>query len=219
MLSLVLGFSEACTKRPTTVPPTPIIKMDLERCIGKNHSFPEKEAYHVVQKGETLYRISKTYGVSLEEIVRVNGIDDPSRVSTGQKIIIPRRSVSSLIWPVRGGVSSRFGKRGWRHFHSGIDIPAPKGTPIKAVAGGLVVVSGKSLDGYSRYGKIVIIEHGDGIRTVYAHNEKNLVKAGECVKAGEVIAEVGSSGNASGSHVHFEIRKGGKPVDPIKYLP
>jgi len=191
----------------------------LERCIGENHSFSQKGAYHIVQKGETLYRISKTYGVSLEEIIKINGIEDPSRVSIGQRIIIPGRRVSSLIWPVKGWVSSGFGRRGWRRFHSGIDIPAPKGTPIKAVAEGLVVVSGKSLDGYSRYGKIVIIEHGGGIRTVYAHNKKNLVKAGECVKAGEVIAEVGSSGNASGSHVHFEIRKKGEPVNPMKYLP
>lgn len=80
-------------------------------------------------------------------------------------------------------------------------------------------MSGRSLDGYSRYGKIVIIEHGGGVKTIYAHNKKNLVRAGECVKAGEIIAEVGSSGDATGPHLHFEIRKNGKPVDPLRYLP
>jgi murein DD-endopeptidase MepM/ murein hydrolase activator NlpD len=83
----------------------------------------------------------------------------------------------------------------------------------------LVIASAGNLDGYSGYGKIVIIEHREGIKTIYAHNKKNIVRAGECVRTGEIIAEVGSSGNATGSHLHFEIRKDGKPVNPLKYLP
>jgi murein DD-endopeptidase MepM/ murein hydrolase activator NlpD len=125
---------------------------------------------------------------------------------------------SALIRPVEGKISSPFGRRSLG-FHPGIDIPAPIGTPIRAAADGLVIVSAGTLDGYSGYGKIVIIEHGDGIKTLYAHNKKNLVRPGACVSAGEVIAEVGSSGNATGPHLHFEIRKDGKPVDPLKYLP
>ena len=219
MLLLVLAFSHACAKRPATVPKTAAPK-GLENCIRNNHSFVLKEKYHVVQRGETLYRLSKNYGVSLEEIAEANSISDITQISAGQMIIIPGQKASGLItWPVYGKVSSGFGRRGFRRFHSGIDISAPTGTPIRAVADGLVVLSGKSLDGYSRYGKIVIVEHGDGIRTVYAHNQKNHVKTGRCVRAGEVIAEVGSSGNASGPHVHFEIRKEGRPVNPLKYLP
>jgi murein DD-endopeptidase MepM/ murein hydrolase activator NlpD len=173
-----------------------------------------------VQRGETLYRISRNYDVGLEEIAKINSINDITQISAGQMLIIPVQEASGWItWPVEGKVSSGFGRRGIRGFHSGIDIPAATGTPIRAVADGLVVLSGKSLDGYSRYGKIVIVEHGNGIRTVYAHNQKNHVKTGECVKAGEVIAEVGSSGNASGPHVHFEIRREGRPVNPLKYLP
>lgn len=173
-----------------------------------------------MQKGETLYRISQAYGVSLEEITRTNRIEDPSQVPVGERIAIPGRTISGLTWPVKGTLSSRFGKkRGWRRFHSGIDILARKGTPIRAAADGLVVVSGKSLDGYSNYGKIVVVQHGDGMKTLYAHNNTNRVGPGECVKAGEVIGEVGSTGNATGAHLHFEIRRNNKPLDPLKYLP
>lgn len=172
-----------------------------------------------MEKGETLYRISQTYGVSLEEIARINSIEDPSEVSVGQRITIPGRYASGLIWPAKGTISSRFGRRGWRRFHSGIDILARKGTPIRAAADGLVIVSGKSLDGYSSYGKTVVVQHGDGMRTLYAHNHKNSVRPGECVKTGDIIGEVGSTGNATGAHLHFEIRSNERPVDPLKYLP
>ncbi len=140
------------------------------------------------------------------------------QISVGQIIIIPGHAGSDLIWPLEGKISSQFGRRG-SGFHPGIDILAFKGAQIRAVADGLVVISAGNLDGYSGYGKIVVIEHGDGIKTVYAHNKKNLVRPGECVRAGEIIAEVGSSGNATGPHLHFEIRKEGKPADPLKYLP
>src|SRR3989304_5688860 len=117
------------------------------------------------KKGETLYSISKIYGISLGEITEVNGIDDPSQVSIGLRLIIPGHKISDLIWPVQGKITSQFGRRGWMGFHSGIDIEAPKGTPVRAVADGLVIVSAHSLDGYSGYGKDIIIEQGDGINT------------------------------------------------------
>lgn len=215
---LVIIFSGSCAKRPTEVSPTSIPK-SLEKCIGNNHSFATEESFHIVQKGETLYRISQSYGVSLEEVSRINGIVDPTQISVGQRIAIPGRNTSGLIWPVNGKISSGFGRRGWRGFHSGIDIPARKGTPIRAVADGLVIVSGKSLDGYSKYGRVVVVQHGDGMKTLYAHNHKNHVTPGDCVRAKEIIGEVGSTGNASGSHLHFEIRKNEKLVNPLKYLP
>ncbi|ATX79795.1 lipoprotein NlpD [Mariprofundus aestuarium] len=120
-----------------------------------------------------------------------------------------------LLWPVRAKVSSRFGRRGSR-MHDGIDIPAKEGTPVLAAASGVVVYSDQRLSGY---GKLVIIRHGRNLFTAYAHNQRNLVKKGAKVKAGETIARVGRTGRASGSHLHFEVRQGSTPVDPLAYLP
>lgn len=207
-------LNTACTKHPSSP-----FGRDVRDCIGKNHSFHLRRTYHVVEKGETLYRISRAYGVSLGVIARANDIKDPSQINVGQRIIIPYYSaLPDIIWPLRGIISSLFGPR-WGRFHTGVDIAAPDGTPIRAVADGLVVSSGNKLDGYSKYGKIVVLQHGNGIQTFYAHNRRNSVKAGECVKLGEEIAEVGASGNATGYHLHFEIREDGRPIDPLEYLP
>jgi murein DD-endopeptidase MepM/ murein hydrolase activator NlpD len=107
----------------------------------------------------------------------------------------------------------------WGRPHEGIDIPAPKGTPIRAAANGLIIASSSNLRGYSGYGRIIIIEHGKGIRTLYAHNNQNRVKSGSCIRSGEIIGEVGATGNATGNHLHFEVRKNGRPVNPLNYLP
>jgi murein DD-endopeptidase MepM/ murein hydrolase activator NlpD len=197
----------------------PVTQKEVKHCVRKDHLFAEDQTYHIVKKGETLYGISRIHGVNVEEIKMINGIEDPFELSVGSRLIIPGHRSPNIIWPLQGNVSSQFGSRGVMGFHSGIDISTHKGTPIKAVADGLVIVSANKLDGYSGYGKIVIIDHGDGIKTLYAHNKKNLVDTGQCIRAGEIIAEVGSSGNASGSHLHFEIRKDGKPVNPLEYLP
>jgi len=120
-----------------------------------------------------------------------------------------------LLWPVRGKVTSRFGRRGSR-MHDGIDIAAKAGTPVRAAASGEVVYSDSRLSGY---GKLVILRHGRNLFTAYAHNQRNLVKKGSRVKAGDTIARVGSTGRASGPHLHFEVRHGSTPVDPLAYLP
>jgi murein DD-endopeptidase MepM/ murein hydrolase activator NlpD len=117
--------------------------------------------------------------------------------------------------PVDGVVSSSFGMRhdpinGGKQFHSGIDIAAPAGSEVKASCGGKVIFSGRT----AGYGNLVEIDHGGGMATRYAHNAANLVAVGEEVKPGQVIAVVGNTGRASGAHVHFELRRGGKPVDP-----
>ncbi|MBN1548183.1 MAG: M23 family metallopeptidase [Syntrophaceae bacterium] len=121
--------------------------------------------------------------------------------------------------PVEGYVSSFFGMRikpGYKHkeFHSGIDIAAPPGTPVKATADGIVSFSGPS----GPNGNLVVLEHGRGFSTFYAHNRKNLVKVGQKVKRGEVIGHVGSTGNSTGPHVHYEIWKYGQAVNPAKYF-
>jgi len=121
----------------------------------------------------------------------------------------------NLVWPAKGALSSRFGPRENR-MHDGIDIGAKEGTPIYAAAAGEVVYSDDRLSGY---GKLVIVRHSSDMFTAYAHNQRNLVRKGDRVKAGAVIASVGRTGRASGPHLHFEVRRGPTPVDPLVYLP
>jgi len=202
-------------------------------------SFPRKEAteqeskaqeqvgvYHLVRRGETLWRISKTYGVSMDEIMRANNIEDPNLIKAGEYIFIPgAEAVREVVpykdekvqfaWPLRGRITSKFGPR-WGRMHKGIDIAAPEGTPIRAAEDGVVIYSGNGLRGY---GNVVIIEHRGGFSTVYAHNSVNLVKEGDKVRKGDIIAKVGSTGRSTGPHLHFEIRKDAVAQDPLKYLP
>jgi len=124
-------------------------------------------------------------------------------------------SGNALIWPIKGKITSRFGRRGSR-MHDGIDISAKEGTPVRAATDGTVVYSDQRLSGY---GKLVIIRHGKGLFTVYAHNQRNLVKKGERVKRGDTVAKVGQTGRANGPHLHFEVRHGSTAVDPLSYLP
>ena len=117
-------------------------------------------------------------------------------------------------WPVRGIVVSVFGFRSGRQ-HAGLDISAREGTPIRASAAGVVTFSDGTSGGY---GNMVLIDHSDGFVTAYAHNRDNLVSAGARVNQGDVIATVGATGNATGPHVHFEIRRRGRAVNPRPYL-
>ncbi len=122
-------------------------------------------------------------------------------------------SASGFIWPVNGTVVSGFGIR-WGRMHEGIDITAPTGTPIWAAAAGTVIHAGW-LGGY---GNLVVVDHGDGLATAYAHASAILVAVGQGVGQGETIALVGSTGNSSGPHLHFEVRVNGAAVDPLLYL-
>lgn len=121
--------------------------------------------------------------------------------------------------PVEGRISSGFGYRrhpitGRRSFHYGIDITANRGVPVEAAGSGVVVFSGWS----GGFGKVIIISHGYGYETVYAHNNKLLVEAGDVVGKGDVISEVGNTGNSTGPHLHFEIRIDGQAIDPTGVL-
>jgi murein DD-endopeptidase MepM/ murein hydrolase activator NlpD len=124
-----------------------------------------------------------------------------------------------MAWPVGGKVSSGFGRRGKRHFHAGIDIPMPQGTPITAVQDGVVLeVSTIKSKKYRGYGNTALIDHGSGITTMYAHCQSVSVKAGQRVQQGDVVGSVGNTGRTTTHHIHFEVRKNGKPVDPLLYL-
>jgi len=122
-------------------------------------------------------------------------------------------SSSGFVWPVGGTVVSPYGQR-WGRLHAGIDIAAPAGTPIVASGAGQVVYAGSM----SGYGLLVVIQHAGGIATAYAHNSSISVSVGQSVGQGQPIAAVGCTGHCFGNHVHFEVRVGGSPVDPMGYL-
>jgi len=184
-----------------------------------------------VSRGDTISEISARYNVPVDVIVKVNHLDDPDSISAGQSLILPGarpagRPVqavsrySALRWPLVGSVTSGFGWRihpitGASEFHQGIDIAASEGTPVVAAAAGTVTFAGW----YGDYGRLIAIDHGNGIETRYAHLSGYAVSQGSEVSAGEVIGYVGSSGLSTGPHLHFEVRTGGKAVDPRDYLP
>lgn len=119
-----------------------------------------------------------------------------------------------LSWPLRGVLYGRFGVREGRR-HDGIDIAAPEGTPVAAAADGTVIFAGEQ----AGYGSLAILRHDGGLVTVYAHNSSLLVREGERVRRGQPIAKVGQTGKTSGPHLHFEVREGTRPRNPLLYLP
>ena len=125
-----------------------------------------------------------------------------------------RISGAGLVWPLRGSVTSGFGQR-WGRLHAGIDIGAGTGTPIRAAKGGEVIFAGSM----SGYGNCVIVDHGGGLTTLYAHQSRLGTNDGASVGQGEVIGYVGSTGHSTGPHLHFETRVSGSPQNPMRYLP
>lgn len=152
-------------------------------------------------------------------------LDDRKRKLVLLETLIMERDLKSHSipegWPLRtgGAVTSSFGYRrhpitGRRSMHKGIDIAAKRGSEIVAMADGLVIFSGRK----SGYGNIVEIRHPNGLETRYAHNQRNLVSEGDLVRKGQTIARLGSTGRSTGPHVHFEVRKNGEAVNPMRYL-
>jgi murein DD-endopeptidase MepM/ murein hydrolase activator NlpD len=202
----------------------------------------ERGVYHIVKRHQTFWRICKTYKVDMDEVARINGIKDKTKIEVGQRIFIPgaRRVLKvdiyvedvtaagrttdvqyqkgRFIWPVHGQVTATFNAKGTagKRRHDGIDISAAVGTPVLAADSGRVVYSDNKMRGY---GNLIIIEHEGHFFTIYAHNDENLVKEEVTVKQGDPIARVGKTGSATGPHVHFEIRKGSNPLDPMRFLP
>lgn len=187
----------------------------------------------VVGKDQTLWEIAQAYKVPVDDIVEANGLRSADLIRPGQRLIIPGATaaiplrvvrsepfssasasiVRGFQWPARGVLRSRFGWR-WRRHHDGIDIAAPYGTPVLAAKAGRVIFAGW----YYSYGRTVIVDHSNGVTTLYGHNSRLLVRVGEAIEAGELISRVGSSGRSTGPHLHFEIRVNGRPVNPLKYL-
>jgi murein DD-endopeptidase MepM/ murein hydrolase activator NlpD len=171
---------------------------------GGDHALnPEDEAY----SWETIDMIIESTTQDLNQLVS----DVAERLEYMEAV--PSR------WPVKGRVTSGFGFRrspfgGGREFHNGVDIAASTGTPVKAAGKGKVIFAGSR----SGYGRTVIINHGYGFKSLYAHNSSLLVKAGQWVEAEQVIARVGSTGRSTGPHLHFTIEVNGKAVNPYNYL-
>ncbi len=210
-----------------------LLLMILSGCFGG------RGVYHTIGRGETLWRISRTYRVDIQEVAEINNIKDPTEIEAGKRIFIPGVSrVRKVVpykgipgekekedkivierdrfsWPVRGELISQFGLRDGSR-HDGIDIKAEEGTLIKAADKGEAIYVNSGMRGY---GNIIILKHKDDFYTVYAHNKENLVKTGENVEKGAVIGSVGDSGNADGCHLHFEVRQGKNKRNPLFFLP
>ncbi len=189
--------------------------------------------WHVVAAGETLASVARAAGVPAEDILEINGLTRSDEVVPGRTIFVlePSRPPQlaavaptdpaqppGMQWPLttlRVVVGSPFGTRDGRP-HEGIDLPAPIGTPVFAAAEGRVAYAGSRIRGY---GNMIVLRHGGDLMTVYAHNSVLLVSQGQPVRAGDRIALVGQSGHATGPHLHFEVRSGQIPTDPMRFLP
>jgi len=200
------------------------------------HVENSQQNYYIVQPNDNLFSIAFVLELTPWQLRRANPWIDPVYIPPGSRLLVPsyppddhyedddenydsnladnRIQHTNYIWPLnRVEVSSPYGRRRGR-MHAGIDLRAPRGTPIYASASGKVVFSG-----YNRgYGHLIVIDHGQGIETAYAHNNRNIAKKGQRVKQGQVVATVGRSGNATGYHVHFEFRRNGRTVNPIRLL-
>jgi murein DD-endopeptidase MepM/ murein hydrolase activator NlpD len=189
---------------------------------------------HTIQRGQTLTDISLTYAVPVETLTSANGLTASSTIYAGDRILIPGVTAtfwddvvrlsngvpSRFIWPLEGEVVSTFGWRihpvlEYRHHHDGIDIDVPEGTIVHAAAGGDVYYYGEQ----PGYGNVLVIEHADGYYTMYGHLASAIVSPGRYVEMGQEIALSGNTGISSGPHLHFEIRNGEFPIDPLRYLP
>jgi murein DD-endopeptidase MepM/ murein hydrolase activator NlpD len=251
---------------PRPVPP--VTASAAPRAAG-----PINSGVHVVAPGETLTKIAHLYGKSLAEIAKANNILPYSKLSIGDRIIIPGARVGSTTteaeptaappappkassnkavasaapaqsasmvtqaadnpggadtavkaateatpgfrWPVRGRIIAGFGPKPNGQQNDGIDVAVPENTPIKAAEDGVVAYAGSELKGY---GNLVLVRHPNGYVTAYAHAKELLVKRGDQIKRGDVIAKSGQSGNVDAPQLHFEVRKGSAPVDPMQFL-
>lgn len=189
--------------------------------------------YYEVNRGDTLWKISKLYDVDVDAIVRANKLPDVKKITIGQKLFIPEsaqknreenyvravpgsNSSARLTWPVSGKVISYFGAQKGLIKNKGIDIEAEEGSEVAAADDGRVSFAEENMKGL---GKTIIIDHGNGLYTLYAHNSENLVRAGDTVTRNQVIAKVGKTGRASEPYLHFQVRKGHEPQNPFNYLP
>lgn len=197
---------------------------------------------YTVRSGDTLTGIANRHNMTVAQLAEYNGISPRAQLKVGQRLSLappdetpgggvarttergsapppPARTTSSsrrdFAWPVEGPITRRFTNRADQKF-TGITIAVPRGTEVRAARDGKVVYVGDTIPGY---GLMVIISHPGDFATCYAHNERLLVREGQEVRQGQVIARSGNSGRGGEAYLHFEIRKGGEAVNPEPYLP
>jgi murein DD-endopeptidase MepM/ murein hydrolase activator NlpD len=180
-----------------------------------------------VRSGDTLSSLSKRHGVSISQLRSLNGLSS-DRLKIGQNLRLSSGTGSSShvervtsgyerpLWPMMGVITQRYSYRGPKRGHAGLDLAAPTGTPVYAALSGTVTFSGWNVFGY---GQLITIRGIDGRDYYYAHNSRRLVSKGQRVRQGQMISRVGSTGNSSGPHLHFEIRSGSAIVNPSALLP
>ena len=134
---------------------------------------------------------------------------------TATKVSETTGALPTFRWPVRGKVIASYGAKTNGKANDGINLAVPEGTPVKAAEDGVVAYAGNELKGY---GNLVLVRHANGYVTAYAHASELLVKRGDTIKRGQVIAKSGQSGEVASPQLHFEIRKGSSPVDPLQFL-
>lgn len=194
---------------------------------------PVSGVLHTVTSGDNVNDLALVYGVSPESIAEFNSLADPNSLQVGDKLVVPDGKIQmaratgisrggrsaappsasgSFRWPAGGSISQYFGEYG----HSGIDIASAQGNPVYAADGGVVVTALKL--GYG-YGWHLVIDHGNGYKTLYSHLSAFYVDYGERVGKGEQIGAVGSTGLSTGPHLHFEVFQNGVRVNPLKFLP
>ncbi|MBB4131983.1 lipoprotein NlpD [Xanthomonas campestris] len=214
------------------------------RPAASRPSVPRPGATVTVQRGDTLYAISRRTNITAPDLAAWNGLSSPNTIYPGQTLklyppgaggsskpgasasagtVAPSRPVAPVAAPVSSGFPWRWPADGvvvgtfvaGETTKQGVDIAGASGQAVRAAADGVVVYSGAGLVGY---GELIIIKHNDQWLSAYGHNRKRLLNEGQSVKAGQQIAEMGRSG-AARDMLHFEIRYNGKPVDPLLYLP
>ncbi|MDW8098586.1 MAG: M23 family metallopeptidase [Anaerolineae bacterium] len=214
---------------------------DLLRVGQELIILPVSGVYHVVAKGDTLTQIARRYKVQPEAIVayKPNGLKDLNEpLPVGKVLIIPGgekpwvapyvsaysgpisktvgKATGRFVRPATGRITSLFGSMRGRSRHTGLDIATWPGSPVLASDSGYVAFAGWDRTGY---GNLVVIDHGNGYITYYAHLSKIFVKRGDSVAQGQRIGAVGCSGRCTGPHLHFEVRENGVPRDPLEFLP
>lgn len=187
---------------------------------------PVKGAYVTVQPGDTVEKLATRWGVAPADIINfpLNNLKAGEALTPGTRLVIPhgRREVVLLppgpppagylyAWPIRGTIT-----QGYQPRHRAIDLGAPYGAKVYAARAGRCISATWSAAGY---GYLVILSHSDGSQTYYSHLKGAWVKPGQWIERGDLVGEVGSTGNSTGPHVHFEIRIGGVPQNPLDYLP
>ncbi len=204
--------------------------------IGQKIKVPNQRGLlHTVRKGDTLEDIALEKGVSIRKIIRVNQILNPSEIKPGTDLFIPGVAVSysyskellensgipaQFARPCRRSrISSTFGYRkdpftGRRAFHSGTDFAPGYGARVTAAMDGRVTYAGYM----GGYGKLVVVKHSNGYSTRYGHMSRILVRKGKYVRQGREIGKVGNTGRSTGPHLHFEVRKNGRPQNPLKFV-